>query len=68
MSCGLSLDRDYNAALNIKALGLSKIFATNTAGTAGIYACGDTSNGEDGMSSSSYVSLKQEATSSLGTW
>lgn len=51
-NCGLVIDRDLNAAINI-----------HRAGTARINACGDTSDGGDGMSSSSHVSMKQEAES-----
>ena len=61
--CGLTIDRDYNAALNIKAYGLArlveqgriKILETNTAGIAGIYACGNTSSGDLVYAKSSYV-------------
>jgi len=44
-SCGISIDRDLNASLNIRNIGL------NTLGHSGIYACGD---------SSLELSLKQE--------
>jgi hypothetical protein len=63
-SCGLIINRDLNAARNIKAFGL-KILETNTAGIAGINACGDTSNGGRVVNWSSYVSVKQEAAHSL---
>ena len=43
--CGISIDRDLNASLNIRNIGL------NTLGHSGIYACGD---------SSLELSLKQE--------
>lgn len=43
--CGISIDRDLNASLNIRNIGM------NTLGHSGIYACGD---------SSSEPSLKQE--------
>ena len=33
--CGISIDRDLNASLNIKNIGF------NTVGHTGIYACGD---------------------------
>ena len=40
--CGAMLDRDYNAALNIKIEGMRMLgIVENTAGIAGIYACGD---------------------------
>jgi putative transposase len=53
-SCGLSIDRDYNAALNIKAFGL-KIIGQELSE---YNACGDTSNGVTGIPN--YVLLKQE--------
>ena len=63
-SCGLSIDRDYNAALNIKAFGLDVLRRAGTVRTKQICdlldACGDTSNGESGCSDSSCVSGKQE--------
>jgi len=57
-------DRDYNAALNIKAFGI-KILEANTAGIAEIYARGDTSIGDQVANWSRFVSLKQEAACSL---
>jgi putative transposase len=62
-SCGLSIDRDLNAARNIKAFGVKLL--KNTAGIAEINACGDTTNGDLTYDKSSYVSMKQEATSTL---
>jgi putative transposase len=56
--CGHEMDRDLNAAINIRNWGLSKY----TAGTAGIQACGDTTIGDISLDTSRYVSLKQEAT------
>lgn len=53
--CGIVLDRDTNAAINIKRWGID----LNTAGTAGIYDCGKSSNGADVMTSASYDLLKQ---------
>jgi putative transposase len=50
-SCGLSINRDLNAAINIR---------NTTFGTKESYACGDTSIGLDTMVSGRYVSLKQE--------
>ena len=47
-SCGVSINRDLNAAINIR----------NT--TFGTKVCGDISIGLDGMSSGRYVSLNQE--------
>lgn len=65
--CGLELDRDYNASLNIKNYGI-KILESNTAGIAEIggitcnspYACGDTSIGDQVANWSKFVSSKQE--------
>lgn len=55
--CGVVLDRDTNAAINIKRWGID----LNTAGTAGIYASGKSSNGGDNSCSTpSYDLLKQE--------
>jgi putative transposase len=56
--CGLDISRDLNAAINIRNWSWDLI--TNTAGTAGIYACGDTSNGVVGRPTTSCVSMKQE--------
>lgn len=52
--CGLSINRDYNAALNIKEIGLKLI--SNTPGIGEINACGDTSNGVAGIPVTNYVS------------
>lgn len=59
-SCDMTLDRDLNAACNIKRWGIDKV---NRAGTAQIHACGDTNDGGKAIDFSSYVSLKQEAVS-----
>lgn len=56
-TCGCIIDRDYNAALNIRDYFINKI---NTAGTAGINACGDnTSTLRETIAQ--VLSLKQEA-------
>ena len=56
-SCGFEINRDLNAAINIKRWGIDQL---NRCGTHQIHACEDT-NGEDISSDmSSYVSLKQE--------
>lgn len=52
-SCGLTLDRDHNAAINIRNWGRDEI---NRCGTHRIYACGDTTDG----TMVSHVSTKQE--------
>lgn len=54
--CGIILDRDTNAAINVQKWG---IIALNTAGTAGINDCGESSNGGMGAPVPSYGSLKQ---------
>lgn len=61
-SCGLTLDRDINAAINIKNWGKDEI---NRCGTHRIHACGDTTNGEKAIDFSSYVSANQEKFSSI---
>ena len=60
--CGLTLDRDINAAINIKNWGRDEI---NRCGTHRIYACGDTTDGEKAIDFSSYVSMNQEKFSSI---
>lgn len=50
------MDRDVNAAINIKNWGKLEL---NRWGTHQIYACGETNDGEE-LVSSSYVSMKQE--------
>lgn len=57
-SCGFVLDRDANAALNIRRWG--EEILQNTAGTAEIYASGDTSTGDESSDLSRYVSLNEE--------
>lgn len=61
-SCGFVMDRDHNAAINIKKWGIELI---NRAGTVRIYACGDTNDGDQAYDWSSYVSMKQEKFFSL---
>jgi len=55
--CDMIMDRDHNAAINIRRYAIEE---TNRCGTHQIHACGDTSSGDDSYGSSSYVSLKQE--------
>lgn len=43
--CGQTIDRDLNAAINIRNFALRSIFK-NTDGTSGINACGDRSSGK----------------------
>ena len=63
--CGLDISRDLNAAINIRNWSWD-ILTKNTAGTAGIYACGVTSDGEVGRPTSSYVAEKQEKLMPIG--
>ena len=61
--CGLEIDRDYNASINILREGLRIL--KNTAGTAGINACGDenvsaTRKGAGTRQQSRLSSVKQE--------
>jgi len=64
-TCDLVIDRDYNAALNIKKLGLDRAGLARIAEeqSSFVNACGDTSFGTSGMSDVRNVSLKQEAPS-----
>lgn len=64
--CGLDISRDLNAAINIRNWSWDKL-NENTAGTAGINACGVTSNGDVAIDTSSYVAVKQEKRRTLGT-
>jgi len=50
--CGHVMDRDLNAAINIKTFGINEI---NRAGTVQIHACGATTNGGASSDVSSYV-------------
>lgn len=43
-SCGMSMDRDLNAAINIKHWGIDKF---STGGTPGVNSSGDTSRSRD---------------------
>jgi len=59
--CGLCIDRDHNAAINIRHFALVQ----NRVGGARIQACGSCNGGDGGkqkaLSSSSYHGMKQEA-------
>jgi putative transposase len=55
--CPLVLDRDVNAAINLKLWAIREM---NRAGTARIYARGDTSVGDMAIDMSRHVSLKRE--------
>ena len=56
-SCGVVLDRDLNAGINLKLWAIREI---NRAGIVRIYARGDTSDGQADMYACSYVSLNRE--------
>jgi putative transposase len=60
-ACGLEMDRDLNAALNLKAYGLAHLTGP-TASSAGSHACGDPSGGGTVPLdwSTSHGSVKQE--------
>ena len=64
--CGLDISRDLNAAINIRNWSWLEL-TKNTAGTAGINACGVTSDGLDEYSSASYVAVRQEKLCAIGT-
>ena len=54
--CGIEIDRDFNAALNIRDWGIWK----HTDGTSGINGRGDTAVGDSEQSGSRYVSLNRQ--------
>jgi len=60
--CGLEIDRDLNAALNLRQYGLA-VLSGPTGSSPGSHACGDPSSGGTvgNNRSTSYGSLKQEA-------
>ena len=55
--CGMNMDRDMNAAINIRREAINQ---TNRAGTVRIQARGDTSGGEVARDTSSHVSMNRE--------
>lgn len=66
-ACGLELDRDLNAALNLRAYGLAHLTGP-TGSSPGSDACGDPSGGGTapyGGRSTSYGSWKQEVARGL---
>jgi len=62
--CGVELDRDLNAAINIRSFGIERLIR---AGTARIYACGVTAIGDQTMDWSRYVTEKQETAITSGS-
>jgi putative transposase len=60
-ACGLEMDRDLNAALNLRAYGLAHLTGP-TASSAGSHACGDPSGGGTALLgwSTSHGLVKQE--------
>lgn len=60
--CGLTIDRDINAAKNIKSFALRDIIKNlDTDATSGINACGVESSGLDGLTTQTKLStMKQE--------
>ena len=56
-TCDFVMDRDANAAINLKLWAMREM---NRAGTARIYARGDTSVGDMAIDISRHVSLKRE--------
>lgn len=61
--CGQVIDRDFNAAINIRNFALRNILR-NTDGTSGINACGDGSSDLDGMIYSSETTVNEARKSS----
>jgi putative transposase len=61
VACGLEIDRDLNAAINLKKYGLAHLTGP-TASSAGSHACGDPSGGGTALLGwpTSHGSLKQE--------
>ena len=64
--CGLIIDRDLNAALNIKRWGMLILLELlkNTAGTAGIHALGDITSGVASKTAIRKVSKNKESNKS----
>lgn len=56
--CGMTMDRDVNAAINIRNFALRNIF-NNTDGTSGINACGDENSGLSDANCSSKTAVKE---------
>ena len=56
--CGMTMDRDVNAAINIRNFALRNIF-NNTGGTSGINACGDGSSGLSNANCSNETAVRE---------
>ena len=56
--CGMTMDRDVNAAINIRNFALRNIF-NNTGGTPGINACGDGSSGLSNANCSNETAVRE---------
>ena len=56
--CGTSLDRDMNAAINIRNFAMRKLIS-NTVGSTGINACGDGSSGLSNVSCLSETTVRE---------
>lgn len=67
--CGFEMDRDANAAINIRRWGLEKLVGMGHTkpGEKSPNACGDTTIGDQAYDWSRYVSLKQEQIEPLGS-
>jgi len=61
--CGLSIDRDLNASINLEHCGLDKL--KNTVSSTGIKACGESVRPKEDFSPLEAVSMKQEENMSL---
>lgn len=61
-SCGAVLDRDENAAINIRRLGIEILY---TESSSGIYACGEESSGSSLDAGTKLSSAKQELSTLL---
>ncbi|MBD3260715.1 MAG: IS200/IS605 family element transposase accessory protein TnpB, partial [Candidatus Altiarchaeales archaeon] len=61
--CGLSIDRDLNASINLEHYGLDKL--KNTVSSTGIKACGESVIPKQGICLTEAVSTKQEENMSL---
>ena len=65
--CGIELDRDYNASVNILKKGLTHLTGGRVGATR-TYACGEGTGGALPQGSASYPSLKQESPCGSSGW